>query len=155
MCTLSVSRPIIIDVSGAMSPFVTFVVFMVVRFHALTFKESIISHDTPVLEVESFVTFDACVKLCLELDGGDMLVNASAVLRCRPGPDFEQVISSINFLLERLVPFEFVLLVLEILDRFYCFEFQLPWSNNFLSFDHSTVRKFTGWMGDTCSKGAW
>ena len=157
MCSLSIRRPIIVDVSGAMGPFFSFVEFRVCNdfFFRTLVPYSTISHDTPVLEVESFVTFDACVKLCLELDGGDLLVNASAIFRFRPCPDFEQVISGINVVHERLVPFEWVLLVIEILDSGYCFEFQLIWSNDVFLFERSTVRKFTGRVANTCSKGAW
>ena len=39
--------------------------------------ESTIAIDTPVLEVESFVALDACVKLRLELDGCNLLVNCA------------------------------------------------------------------------------
>ena len=157
MCSLSIRRPIIVDVSGAMGPFFSFVEFRVCNdfFFRTLVPYSTISHDTPVLEVESFVTFDACVKLRLELDGGNLLVNASAIFRFRPCPDFKQVISGFNVVHERLVPFQWVLLVIEILDSGYCFEFQLIWSNDVFLFERSTVRKFTGRVANTCSKGAW
>ena len=77
MSILSVFGPKIIEVSGAVSPCSTFVqnhVLVDVISRAFV-PESTIALDTPVLEVHSLIAFDACVKLRLELDGSDLLVN--------------------------------------------------------------------------------
>ena len=155
MSILSVFGPKIIEVSGAGSPFSAFVhnhVFVDVISRALV-PESTIAFDTPVLEVHSLIAFDACVKLCLELDGSDLLVNCAITsFSWAPSPDLEKIWPDGN-VLERHVPFEFVFSVL--VTRIVTLEVQLVRDTNiFVFLDEFTIRSFTTNMADTWRKGA-
>ena len=155
MSILSVFGPKIIEVSGAVSPCSTFVqnhVLVDVISWAFV-PESTIALDTPVLEVHSLIAFDACVKLRLELDGCNLLVNcAFTSFSWAPSPDLEKIWPDLD-VLERHVPFQSVFSVL--VTRIVALKVQLVRDTNiFLFLYEFAICGFTTNMADTWRKGA-
>jgi len=115
---------------------------------------SAITPNTSVLEVQSFITGNACVKLRLEPDDSNLFVFTSTIFVFTPAPDLEKVFTRWNILQIR-VPFKFVIRVFKAYSAWLCaFIVQFVGHYGIYFIDDDTIGGFMANMADTCGKGA-
>jgi len=108
-----------------------------------------------VLEVESFITANASVELCLKPNGSNLFVYCIfTFLVLTPAPDLEKVFTSRNLLQVR-VPFQLVDRVFSAEIFWQCaFIVQLVGHHGIIFLDDFTFCGFTADVADTCGEGA-